>query len=338
MAKHIELGNLKIGQGYKPVFIAELGINHNGDLRQALELVGAAVGAGADIIKFQHHIPALEMSTGHEWQQLMKDCALQLEELEILKEVVESCGREFLCTPFCNAAAQELNEIGVKGFKTGSGEANNIPFLESVARHRKPMLISTGMSSRNELLASIDAVRLINPDVVLLNCTSTYPATTQEARLKRIGWLYSVFGRPVGQSDHTPTISTALGAVALGAVCIEKHVTLDRNAKGPDHAASIIPSELRQLVDMVTEIWEGLEYGVEAKFGILPGEVPVRAIANHSVAANRPIKKGAIILSPSLTTMRPGNEIPAAKLREVVGKVTTRDIDAGELLRYTDIA
>ena len=339
MLKGIKLGNLNIGDYGRPVFIAEIGINHNGSLDTAIEMVDAAFNSGADIIKFQHHIPEYEMVDNHEWQQLMKDCQLTIEDLVTLKSYVELSGAEFLCTPFCKEAADELYSIGVNGFKTGSGECNNIPLLSHIAQYQRPMLISTGMTSRDELIATLDAVRKINPEVVLLNCTSTYPATPREARLRRIQWLRSTFNLPVGQSDHTPTISTALGAVAQGAVCIEKHFTLDRNADGPDHAASVLPSEFKRMVKMGIEIWEGMQMGIESDMGILGRESKVRKIANHSVVATQDIKEGCVLHIENIGTMRPGNgDIPAARRNEVFGMVATRDIDAGELIRYTDIA
>jgi len=339
MAKHIQIGNLTIGQGYKPVFIAEIGINHSGDLHVALDMVDAAVEAGADIVKFQHHLPKYEMVGNHEWQELMGQCALELwDGLNYLKEYVQGEGAEFLCTPFCKEAATELNDIEVKGFKTGSGECNNTPFQEHVASFQKPTLISTGMTSRDELFNTLDKVRKINSQIILLNCTSIYPATPRESRLKRIQWLRSTFNLPVGQSDHTPSISTALGAIANGAVCIEKHLTLDRSWDGPDQAASVLPSEFRQMVDMGMEIWEGMQMCIESNMGILQGEREVRRIANHSVVAVKDTYEGCTIDSQSITTMRPGDgDIPASKLDEVIGKKAARHIIAGKILTYSDL-
>jgi len=338
MSKSIKIGNLTIGQGYKPVFIAEIGINHNGDLHTAFNLIDAAIDAGADIVKFQHHIPECEMVGNHEWQSLMQDCKFIYGELIDLKDYVEREDAEFLCTPFCKEAAIELDLIDIKGFKTGSGECNNIPFQEWVAQYQKPTLISTGMTSRDELFNTLDKVRKINSQIVLMNCTSIYPATPREARLKRIGWLRSTFNLPVGQSDHTPSISTALGAIANGAVCIEKHFTLDRSWDGPDQAASILPSEFKQMATMGMEIWEGMRMCIEADMGILQGERDVRRIANHSVVASRDIKRNWVFQTDNLTTMRPGNgDIPASKLNEVIGKAAAKDIKQGELLTYSDL-
>jgi len=338
MVKQVKLGNLTLGNGLKPIFIAELGINHNGDFQQAVALTNAAINSGADIVKFQHHLPEYEMVGNHEWQGLMKQCALSLQDLKSLQTYIRGLGREFLCTPFCTQAAEELESIGVSGFKTGSGECNNTPFQEFVAQYKKPTLISTGMTSRNELMNTIDKVLKINNKIVLLNCTSTYPATPREARLRRIQWLRSTFNLPVGQSDHTPNISTALGAIAQGAVCIEKHFTLDRGWDGPDQSASILPSEFKQMVEMGMEIWEGMGMCIEADMGILRGEHKVREIANHSVVAMKSIKKGHFFDLKNIGTMRPGNgDIPASRCGELLGRSTTRDIDSGELICYEDL-
>ena len=338
MVKQVKLGNLNIGQGFKPVFICEIGINHQGSFEKALDMVDAAVEAGADIVKFQHHLPEFEMTGNHGWQDLMKQCALTVEQLDKIKDYVEKEGKEFLCTPFCIEAAEDLDIIGVKGFKTGSGECNNIPFLESVAEYDKPILLSTGMTSRDELMATLDSVLKINNKVILLNCTSTYPALSKEARLKRIEWLYSTFNLSVGQSDHTPTISTALGSVARGAVCIEKHMTLNRSWEGPDQAASILPYEFKKMVEMGLEIWEGMQMCIEADMGVLAREMPVKEIANHSVIAVVPIREGQDLSIGNVTTMRPGTGIPAGHLKKVLGMVAVRDIDAGEIISYNDIA
>jgi len=339
MVKQIEIGNVKIGSYLKPVFIAEIGINHNGDFHTALDMVDAAVESGADIVKFQHHLPEYEMVRGHEWQELMQKCALTIDNLDDIKDYVEHEGVEFLCTPFCIQAARDLYAVvGVKGFKTGSGECNNLPFQEWVAGYQLPTLISTGMTSRNELFRTLDSVRKINPQIVLMNCTSAYPATSREARLKRIGWLKSTFNMPVGQSDHTPTISTALGAIAQGAVCIEKHLTLDKSWDGPDQMASILPYEFKQMVEMGLEIWEGMQMCIEADMGVLAREKDVRKIANHSVVAAQYIHEGFVVDAKSVTTMRTGDGgVPASEMENIVGRVAARDVKEGEVLTYSDL-
>jgi len=320
MVKTIQIGNLQIGGRFQPVFIAELGINCGGSLEKGIELAGVCIDAGADIIKLQHHLPADEMLPDHPWYNLMETDTIGYSDLETLKWYVEKAGKVFLCTPFCREAAD------------GSGEANNIPFLKHVASKGKPMIISTGMTTREELIASIDAVRKINTQIILMNCTSNYPSTPEQTRLHRIDWLRSTFNIPVGQSDHTPTISTALGAIARGAVAIEKHVTLDKNADGPDHKVSLLPSEFKQMVDMGMEIWEGLQYQATNMETLVEGEQELRDIANHSVVTLKPINKGERFTVDNIGIKRPGTGIPASGYDQCLGKVASSDHDADVLL------
>lgn len=332
MVKTIEIGNLQIGGRHKPVFIAEIGINHDGDLDTAMLIADHCMEVGADIIKTQLHYTDLEMLPSHPWHRLMNDCFLSKYSVMDLKGYVESAGKIFLCTPFCCEAVDALDIIGVSAFKTGSGECNNIPFLQHVASKGKPMIISTGMTTREELIASIDAVRKINTQIILMNCTSNYPSTPEQTRLHRIDWLRSTFNAPVGQSDHTPTISTALGAIARGAVAIEKHVTLDKNADGPDHKVSLLPSEFKQMVDMGMEIWEGLQHQATGMETLVEGEQELRDIANHSIVTLKPIQKGEEFTTDNIGIKRPGTGIPARQYEMFLGLMSRFDYVADEQL------
>jgi len=251
---------------------------------------------------------------------------------------IEDCGNIFLCTPFCREAADSLEELGVCAFKIGSGEANNIPFLKHVALKGKPMIISTGMTTREELIKSYDAVIKINRNVIFMNCTSLYPSTPLQTRLARIDWLKRTFGIPVGQSDHSPSISTALGAIARGACMIEKHVTLDKNADGPDHKVSLLTSEFKQMVDMGMEIWEGMQDGTEANVcTLVEGEQELRDIANHSVVTIRDIEMGEFLTMDNIWVKRPGTGIPAADFEKILGSTVRKDLKAEHQLCYTDL-
>jgi len=332
MVKTIQIGDLQIGGRHKPVFIAELGINCGGSFDTGVNLAAACMDAGADIIKLQHHLPADEMLPDHPWYDLMDTDALSYTDLEKLKYNIEIRGKVFLCTPFCTLAADDLEIMDVSAYKTGSGEANNTPFLKHVASKGKPMIISTGMTTREELIASIDAVRLINTQIILMNCTSNYPSTPKQTRLHRIDWLRSTFNAPVGQSDHTPTISTALGAIARGAVAVEKHVTLNKNADGPDHKVSLLPSEFKQMVDMGMEIWEGLQHQATDMETLVEGEQELRDIANHSVVTLRPIAWGEILTRENIGIKRPGTGKPASRYEQILGKVAFTDYAVDVLL------
>ena len=339
MVRPVKIGNLSVG-GYfdKPVFVAELGINVSSPLDGGFELADRCIDSGADIIKFQMHGTS-EMLPDHVWFQLMRNHAMSLSCLRDMKCYIENAGKTFLCTPFSSQAANTLEDMNVCAFKIGSGECNNIPFLKHVALKGKPMIISTGMTMREELIASLDAVRKINKDIILLNCTSNYPSTPEQTRLRRIDWLKSMFGLPTGHSDHSPSISTALGAIARGACLIEKHVTLDKNANGPDHKVSLLPSEFKQMVDTGTEIWEGLKMCTETDMTTLvEGEQELRDIANHSIVTINPIQRGDQFTMGNIWVKRPGTGIPASMFEEMLGRFATEDLEEGHLVWYDEIA
>ena len=336
MDRPVQIGALSVGGMNRPVFVAEIGINHDGNVNLAWLLARDCIASGADIIKLQKHYPAYEMLSNHDWYQLMIKCSIDLYNL---KTGIENLGAVFLCTPFCREAADDLEEMGVCAFKIGSGEVNNIPFLKHVATKGKPMIISTGMTIRQELIKTMDTVRQINSHIILMNCTSNYPSTPEQTRLRRIDWLKSMFGVPVGQSDHSPTISTALGAIDRGACMIEKHVTLDKNADGPDHKVSLLPSEFKQMVDMGMEIWKGLRMCTESDMTTLvAGEQELRDIANHSIVTIRDIEAGEEFTMDNIWVKRPGTGIPAAMFEEVLGKYACKDLGKDHLLWYDEIA
>ena len=227
-----------------------------------------------------------------------------------------------------------LEGLGVVAYKTGSGELTNIPLLKHIAEKSKPMIISTGMSTIPDIVASIKAIGPLNPNICLMNCTSTYPSEYRDIRLLGIPYLAERFACPVGQSDHSPGIATALGAVALGASVIEKHFTLDREWPGPDQKASILPDELKRLVVESRQIWEAMK----ERGPMLEGEKPVAAMAHHSVVSIAPIKAGESFSLDNLWVRRPGNGIPAAMLDQVLIGKAARDIGPNTLLSLADIA
>lgn len=344
----IHLGHLTITPTSRPVFIFEVGINSNGDMLTARKLVADAYIAGAQVVKFQLHLPDQEMLPGHPLWNILSETILDIRQMAMLKDQAEYLGLVFLCTPFCREAADQLESIGVVGYKLGSGELNNIPLQVHVARKGLPMIISTGMSSLDEVQAAVADVWSINRQIILMNCASTYPATPLQSRLARIGILQGLQGQyifkgegatsvrltdplMVGQSDHTPTISTCLGAIARGAVVIEKHVTLDKSMKGPDHAASITPDEFGQLVRMGNEVWEGLQASEADLGGILEGELPVRAWANHCLVARRDLEAGHVLAWDDLDTRRPVVAgLQAYRIGEVIGLALRNPLKAGQ--------
>ena len=329
----LQLGPLIITPNSKPVYIFEAGINHNGRMIEARLLVALAAEAGAQVVKFQLHLPSQEMLPGHPLWNTLCETALTIGQMADLKKQAEDLGLVFLCTPFCREAADQLESIGVAGYKMGSGELNNIPLQVHVAQKGKPMIISTGMSTLDEVKLTLSEVLFFSKQIVLMNCASTYPATPYQSRLKRLDLLRKMWEGPIGQSDHTPTISTCVGATARGAVVIEKHVTQDKGMKGPDHAASITPDEFGRMVRMGNEVWEGLQASETDLGGVLEGEQPVRAWANHCLVARRDLEAGHVLAWDDLDTRRPATAgISAASIAAVIGLTLTRPLRSGEMV------
>ena len=321
----------------RPLVIAECGINHQGNPHIAMTMIEAAADAGADIVKTQLHMVDKEMLTNGptagyikgDFADVLRKTSLPMECYEDLKDCAEANGMMFLCTPFSIEAADFLDELGVQAFKIGSGECSNGPLVQHIASKGKPVLLSTGMTTMNQIKITLDAVGTNVRNFILMNCTSVYPCPDSEIRLRRITGLYRRFGLPVGQSDHGVGIVTALAAVAYKAVVIEKHFTLDKTAWGPDQAASIEPNELKALVEGVRRIWHASGYYDE----LAVGEPEVAAMANESIVTIKPIQTGEILGDNNLWVLRPGTGIPAAKLYEYFGRRARVDIPARVLLR-----
>lgn len=341
MNQRIRIGNRWIGKKCPPFIIAEAGINHNGDIRKAEALIDAAAACSADAIKFQTHIPEKEMLKegfsagyiGKSFFSLLKSC--ELSEKDHIRLKKRAAGRKiiFLSTPFSREAADFLEKLNVPLFKTGSGELSNIPLLTHIARKGKPMIISTGMSSLSEIDRTVKAVAKYNKNIILAQCTSTYPALYKNINLGAIDVLRRRYKVPVGLSDHSFGIYTCLGAAALGAAVLEKHFTLDRKWPGPDQAASIIQAELKELVAGAKAVFAAM--GPDKK--VIPQEGPVRKMANESVVSIRGISPGERLSLDNTWVKRPGTGIPAGDLNKMLGKSAKKFIKADSLIKWTDI-
>jgi len=328
------LGGRLIDDDHPPLVIAEVGINHEGEFEKAIQLVDAAVAAGAECVKFQSHITEAEMiptdmkpgeiSDERLWD-IIKRCELTEEEERAVKRYCDEKGIIYLCTPFSREAADRLQAMGVVGFKIGSGECNNIPLLKHVARKGKPIILSTGMNDLESVRASVEAIQAFDCPLVLMHCTSEYPTPYEHVRLGAIPQLKAEFGLPVGLSDHSLGIYTCLGAVALGASVLEKHFTVSRDWPGPDVPISIEPDELAELI-------KGSRAIFAARGGsktILPTEQPVIDFAYASVVTIREVKAGEVLSLDNVWVKRPGTgPIPAKNLESVLGKVARRDLPA----------
>ena len=341
MKKKIKIGSKLIGEGEPCFIIAEAGINHNGDIKLAKKLIGAAKGAGADVIKFQTHIPEEEMlkddSTaeyiGESLFDLLKRVELSKKDHVELKKYATTKGILFLSTPFSREAVDLLEEIGVPAYKVGSGEMTNLPLLEYISKKKKPMIISTGMSTFEEIEETINFVKKINDDLILLHCTSTYPTRYEDVNLRVIERLREKFKIPVGLSDHSIGIYTALASVVLGACIIEKHFTINRDLPGPDQKASITPGELKELVKGVRAI----EKALGSTKRITDDELSVQRMARESVVSLVNIPNGAVITEDMVWVKRPGIGIPPKYLNKVIGMKTRKNIKANTIIKWSDL-
>jgi len=340
--KEIQIGRRKIGSQYSPFIIAEVGINHGGNFDKAIECVDVAVKAGADCIKFQCHITEAEMiptdikpggiSEERLWD-IIKRCELTEDEERRIKKYCEEKGIIYLCTPFSREAADRLQSMNVLAFKIGSGECNNIPLLEHVAKMGKPIILSTGMNDIESIKRSVAVIQRYNCPLMLMHCTSMYPTPYEKVRLGAIKELQETFDLPIGVSDHSIGIYSCLGAVALGACALEKHFTVSRQWLGPDIPVSIEPDELAELVRGSEAIFSALE----GRKTILPEEQPVIDFAYASVVTIAPIKAGKTFTLENIWVKRPTGHIMARDLYRVLGKKALRDLEENYQIRREDV-
>ena len=339
MSNEISFNNIRIGKGLPVITIAEAAVEHMGSIEVAKAMIDAAKDSGADIIKFQMHIPDAEMIPGSikfwggSLDEVLAKYNLTVDNHIELINYSNDVGIQYLSTPFCSAAADILDELGVPAFKIGSGEMTNIPMLKHIAKKKKPMIISTGMSSMNEIHETVSAMKEDNVQFMLTNCTSIYPPRYDQINLGAIRKMTKEFNILVGHSDHTPDIWTALGAVCLGAVLVEKHFTINRRLRGPDHAVSLEPQEFKMMVQAIRKIEAAM--GSEKK--VYTEEMTVRKWAHHSVVAIQLIPAGTKITSDMVDVKRPGEGVPAKFLNKIIGNTSTKPIKKDTIISWSDV-
>jgi N,N'-diacetyllegionaminate synthase len=325
-----------------PVFIIAEGCdNHLGNMQVARDMAREAKLAGADAIKFQHHLPDEEMlpdapmSDNFEepLYDFLKKYALTLEQHYELKRYCDEIGILYMCTPFSWKAAQEIESL-VPAFKIGSGEMTDIPTLARISGFGKPMIVSTGMSTFDEIDRTYQALVKRNTPLILMNCVSEYPPVYEDLNLGVIGEMIKRFPEAlIGHSDHTPDLYTCFAAVALGARVLEKHVILDKRQPGPDQSVSIEFDELARLVEGTRKI----EVGLGTQKSVHGREANIRAWAFRSIVSTRPITKGQTITQEEIWSKRPGTGIPAYQMDEVIGCRAARDIPGNVLIAWDDL-
>lgn len=331
----------------KTLIIAEAGVNHNGDMAMARELVRVAAAAGADIVKFQTFV-ATKITAGHapkaEYQKAttgedesQRDMIARLElsraDHEMLIRECKDAGITFFSTGFDEASLDMLVELGIDRIKVPSGELTNLPLLRHMASKRLPIILSTGMATLGEIEAAIAVMEeggVARSDITVLHCNTQYPTPMADVNLTAMASIAQAFGVAVGYSDHTMGIELPIAAVALGATVIEKHFTLDRSLPGPDHPASLEPDELAAMVAAIRNV----ELAVSGD-GIKrpsPSEIGNRPIARKSIVAARDIAAGERLSAENLTAKRPGTGISPMRWDEVVGRSAPRAFKADELI------
>lgn len=349
MSSSIAIDGARIGAGHPCYVIAEAGVNHDGDIEQALRLVDVAATAGASAVKFQTFVAerlvtADAPKAGYQLETTDPDES-QLGMLQALeldaddhRRLLAHCrerGITFLSTPFDDESVALLVELGVAALKVASPEVTNHPFLELVGSRGLPVILSTGMSTLAEVEAAVAVLAAAGcSELALLHCVSSYPAPAEQANLRAIVTLAERFDVPVGYSDHTVGDGATLAAVALGAQLIEKHVTLDRSLPGPDHAASLEPAELAALVRGVREVEAMLGDGVKRP---MPCEEGNRTVVRRSLAAARDLPAGTTVAADMLTALRPATGISPADRAAVLGRTLRRPLRRGELVVQDDL-
>ncbi|HUP32557.1 MAG TPA: N-acetylneuraminate synthase [Gaiellaceae bacterium] len=340
----VRIGARQVGPGRPCFVIAEVGVNHDGSLDRALLLIEAAAEGGADAVKFQTFraeriatvdapkAPYQLAGTDPEESQLdmLRRLELTPDAHRTLKAAAESHGLEFLSSMFDEESADLLAGLGVSAFKIPSGEITNLALLAHVGLLGRPVILSTGMADLGEVETALGELEAAgNYRVVLLHCVSAYPAPVAEANLRAMATMEAAFGVPVGFSDHTLGSEVALAAVALGACMIEKHLTLDRSAPGPDHAASLEPPAFGELVRGIRAVESALGDGQKLP---APSERATAAVARKSLVAARDIAAGTVVTDEMVVLSRPGTGLPPGARDLIVGRVAAVDIARGTLL------
>lgn len=350
MVRPVLIGRQSVGPDLPCMIIAEAGINHNGSLEMALRLVDAAAEAGADVIKFQTFKSEEVISplapkanyqvqtTGSAESQLAMVRKLELspDAFATLDRHCRERGVVFLSTPFDYGSVDLLQALAVPAFKISSGDVTNLPFLTYIAKKRKPIILSTGMSNLDEVVTTVETLNSAgNRDLVLLHCVSNYPALASSVNLRAMKTLQERFAVPVGYSDHTEGIEIPLAAAALGACIVEKHFTLDRSLPGPDHRASLEPHELTALVKGIRTVEAALGDGHK-----LPTteEMNTAAVARRSLVAACDLAAGTVLTEAHIAILRPGTGLPPSMLPDLVGRRLRQPVAAGALLAMDMLA
>ncbi len=334
----------------KKVFIiAEAGVNHNGDINIAYQLIDKAKEIGVDCVKFQTFkaeqiVTATSPKANYQMEvtdktesqfDMLKKLELQKEDFRKLKDYCQKVGIQFLSTPYNPEDADLLNDLGVEAFKIASGQLVEIPFLQYVAKFKKQMIISTGMATMSEVFDAVTAIRAVgNNDIIVLQCNTDYPSRIEDTNILAMNVMADALDVEVGYSDHVPNNYACFAAVALGATVIEKHFTLDKNMPGPDHSCSLEPHEFSELIDGVRNIEKCLGTGVKT-----PSEREIKNTygMRRSLVAREDLKAGTVITKEHLGYKRPANGLSPNMENAIIGKTLRSDLKKDEAFTLSSI-
>jgi sialic acid synthase SpsE len=345
MNPFFEIGNRKVGYDFPPLVIAEIGINHNGSIQMAKEMVDAAKRAGVEVIKHQTHIVEDEMSSEAQKvipgnanisiYEIMAQCALNEEDERELQRYVNEKGMQFISTPFSRAAADRLRKMDIPAYKVGSGECNNYPLLRHLSSFGKPIILSTGMNSIESIRKAVAIFEEFKVPYALLHTTNLYPTPNKLVRLGAMSEMAQSFpGVPFGLSDHTTSNHACLGAVALGASILERHFTDTMNRQGPDIICSMDEKTCAELIEGANILAE--QRG--GKKGAVKEEQVTIDFAFASVCTISDIREGDTFTTDNIWVKRPGTgEILAEEYESILGKIATRDISKDIQIKRSDI-
>ncbi|MFC1952774.1 N-acetylneuraminate synthase [Chloroflexota bacterium] len=342
--KNVTIGNRSVGENEPCFIIAEAGVNHNGDISFARQLIDLASEAGASAVKFQtfraeevvtetaEKAEYQKETTGpqHSQYELIKSLELGPDDFRELSAYATCKNIVFLSSPFDFGSVDLLDDLGVPAFKIPSGEITNFPLLKYIADKKKPVILSTGMSFLDEVKEALEVIQKSGlRDIILLHCVTSYPTRVRDVNLKAMETLSQTFGLPVGFSDHTVGINIPIAAVAKGACVIEKHFTLNKSLLGPDHRASLEPVELKAMVSAIREIELGMGDGTKCPTAEEKGNIKA---TRRSLVARTDIPKGTIITRDQLDIKRPGTGMEPKQINLVIGRKAKQDIASGEVI------
>ncbi|MBM2826412.1 MAG: AFP-like protein, partial [Dehalococcoidia bacterium] len=320
-----------IGPGNPVYIIAEVGSNHDGSLEQAKKLIDASAEAGANAVKFQSFTAeGLAARSQERLYNFFKTVEMPKEWHRELADYAKGVGVDFLSSPFDEDAVDLLYDVDVPAFKIASGDLTHYPLLRRAARYGRPIILSTGMGTLGEVEQAVECLRAGGTDAIaLLHCVSNYPPQFEDANIRAMVTMREAFGLPVGYSDHSPGLVVPLGAVALGACIIEKHITFDRSLKGPDHPYALEVAEFAQMVRDIRNLEAALGSGVKEP---VEGEVAERMWARRGLYAARPIPKGTVLAREMIKLVRPCLALGPDSLELVQGRVAREDIGQDEAI------